>query len=94
MPKHRVLPVSAGDDLPALMRQVTRKLIHLRSVNTRKGVRTIDRKQMVDRLNTLQRLLKSTWDPVEREQIQMGINALTSSLKQKVHDHNAELEKR
>lgn len=48
---------------------------------------------MVNTLNELQRQLKAETDPVEREQIQMSIDALTEALKRNVREHNEHVER-
>nr|DAL87911.1 MAG TPA: hypothetical protein [Caudoviricetes sp.] len=43
---------------------------------------------MVDKLNELQHQLQAEKDPLERERLQLSINALTDAVKRGVREHN------
>lgn len=63
-------------------------------VSIRLGVSAIDRQQMVDKFNELQALLRIETRAVERERLQLSIDALTEAVKQSVRQHNERLERR
>lgn len=51
-------------------------------------MRTIDKQQMVDKLNELQAQIRHETRAVERERLQLSIAALTESVRKSVREHN------
>lgn len=58
-----------------------------------RGVRTIDRNQMVEKLNALRQLQKSCVSYIDRERYRLQADALEAALRHNIREHNEKLER-